>query len=151
MKTCFFLLVGSCFLGRAQLCTGSLGDPVIHITFGSGSNPGPPLQAATTFYSYVATDCPNDGSYTVRSGTSGCFGSSWYDVLQDHTHDPNGYFMLVNASFQPGDFYIDTVKGLCGSTTYEFAAWVMNVLRPSACGFNGINPNLTFKIETASG
>src|SRR5690349_210843 len=141
MKTFFLLLVltGPCIISRAQLCTGSLGDPVIHITFGSGNNPGPPLRAATTYYTYVSTDCPNDGSYTVRNSTSGCFGSTWYDVLLDHTpNDTNGYFMLVNASYQPGDFYVDTVKGLCGSTTYEFAAWIMNVLRPSACGFNGI-------------
>ena len=59
--------------------------------------------------------------------------------------------MLVNASFTPGDFYVDTVKGLCPSTTYEFAAWVMNVLRTSACQGNGIDPNLTFKIETTTG
>jgi gliding motility-associated-like protein len=59
--------------------------------------------------------------------------------------------MLVNASYTPGDFYVDTVRGLCPSTTYEFAAWVMNVLRTSACQFNGIDPNLTFKIETTTG
>ena len=145
-------LLISCLESRAQLCTGSLGDPVIHISFGSGNNPGPPLRAATTFYLYQANDCPPDGSYTVRNGTTGCFGSTWYNVTEDHTpNDTNGYFMLVNASFQPGDFYVDTVKGLCGSTTYEFSAWVMNVLKTSACAGNGIDPNLTFKIETTTG
>ena len=142
----------SCISAQGQLCTGSLGDPVINITFGTGSNPGPQLAAASTYYSYVSNDCPNDGQYTVRSSTANCFGFTWYSPLEDHTPgDLNGYFMLVNASYTPGDFYIDTIKGLCPSTTYEFAAWVMNILRPSACGGNGIDPNLTFKIETAGG
>src|SRR4051812_97706 len=141
--TCLLIsLITCCITCRAQLCTGSLGDPVIHITFGSGANPGPPLAAATTFYTYNTGDCPNDGSYIIRS-TLGCPG--WYLLNEDHTPgDVNGYFMFVNASYQPGDFYLDTIKGLCGSTTYEFAAWVMNVLQPNICGGNGIDPNLTF-------
>src|ERR1700730_1300179 len=136
----------------AQLCTGSLGDPVVLINFGSGNNPGPPLSAATTFYTYYSNDCPADGQYTVRNSTANCFNNTWYNLIEDHTpNDVNGYFMLVNASVQPGDFYVDTVRGLCPSTTYEFAAWVINVLKPSACGGGGTNPNLTFKIETPSG
>jgi gliding motility-associated-like protein len=136
---------------RAQVCQGSLGDPLINITFGAGANPGPPLMAATTGYRYFAGDCPNDGSYTVINNTAGCFGNTWHTLAADHTGDPNGYFMLVNASFQPSVFYLDTVKGLCTSTTYEFAAWIANVLKPSACGSNGIQPNLTFTIEGTDG
>lgn len=139
-------------LTRAQLCTGSLGDPVVHITFGSGGNPGPQLSAATTNYGFVSGDCPNDGFYTVRNATGNCFSSSWHSLTEDHTTgDANGYFMLVNASFNPGDFYVDTVRNLCANTTYEFAAWIANVLRPNACNSAGIDPNLTFKIETTAG
>src|SRR5690242_951934 len=54
--------------------------------------------------------------------------------------------MLVNASYTPGDFFVTTVDNLCPNTTYEFASWIMNVLRNP-----GIRPNITFKIETASG
>src|SRR5690606_25510500 len=63
----------------------------------------------------------------------------------------NGYFMLVNASIQPSEFYVDTVRGLCGNSTYEFAAWVVNVLKPSACNSNGNKPDLTLTIETTTG
>ena len=59
--------------------------------------------------------------------------------------------MLVNASFEPGDFYVDTVRGLCANTTFEFAAWVVNVLKPTACFSEGIKPNLSFSIETTAG
>src|SRR5256714_15354652 len=85
----------------AQLCTGSLGDPVVNITFGSGPNPGSSLNAATTNYTYVNSDCPNDGMYTIINKTSACFGNTWHSVNQDHTGDSSGYFMLVNASFTP--------------------------------------------------
>lgn len=135
----------------AQLCQGSLGDPVINITFGAGANPGAPLNAATTNYRYVSNDCPDDGFYTVRNNTSSCFGSSWFNLTKDHTGDPNGYFMLVNASYDPGAFYVDTVKDLCSNTTFEFACWIMNVQLPVSCSPGQIKPNLTFSIENTDG
>jgi gliding motility-associated-like protein len=136
---------------NAQLCQGSLGDPIVNITFGSGSNPGSSLSAAATTYQYVSSDCPGDGFYTVRNSTTACFSNSWYTLNSDHTGNTNGYFMLVNASYQPGAFYIDTVNVLCSNTTYEFAAWVLNILRSGSCSFNGIEPNLTFSIEKMDG
>jgi gliding motility-associated-like protein len=152
-KISFLLIVTLLFYfsSSSQLCTGSLGQPIVNKTFGAGANPAPPLSAASTNYQYVSSDCPNDGFYTVRNNTSACFGNSWHSLASDHTGDAGGYFMLVNASVQPGVFYIDTVRGLCSGTTFEFAAWIMNVLRTSACGGNGNRPNLTFTIERTDG
>ncbi len=135
---------------QSQLCQGSLGDPIVNNTFGQGTNPGPPTSAITT-YQYFLNDCPGDGFYTVRNNTNSCFGNTWHSLNSDHTGNGNGYFMLVNASHQPSDFYVDTVRGLCGNTTYEFAAWIINVILPSACGGNANQPNLTFKIERFDG
>lgn len=148
-----FFLLGSVYGLQAQLCQGSFGDPIVNITFGSGPNPGAPLAAATTNYQYLANDCPNDGFYTVRNNTTSCFGGSWFTLNADHTGNPNGYFMLVNASIQPSAFYVDTVRGLCGNSTYEFAAWIMNmsILQPSGCNGNPIQPNITFSIERTDG
>jgi gliding motility-associated-like protein len=140
-----------CNNAKAQLCSGSLGDPIINITFGQGTNPGGPLSAATTSYQYVTNDCPNDGFYTVRNNTNACFGNSWHNVASDHTGNAGGYFMLVNAAFATGTFYVDTVKGLCENTSYEFAAWMMNVLLPSACSGSGIQPNITLQLEKPDG
>lgn len=145
------LLLFYCTPVAAQLCQGSLGDPIVNINFGAGSNPGAPLNAATTNYQYISTDCPNDGAYTVVNRTNSCFGSTWHTLTSDHTGNSNGYFMLVNASFQPSAFYIDTVHGLCGSTTYEFAAWIINMTKSSSCSGNPIKPNLTFRIEKKDG
>jgi len=148
-----FLVAGifSSLFSDAQLCSGSLGLPIVNITFGSGANPGAALPSTSTNYPFVSNDCPIDGSYTVRNNTSNCFSSTWHDLTADHTGDLNGYFMLVNASVQPGAFYVDTVRGLCSGTTFEFAAWVVNVLKQSACGGNGTRPNLTFTIERTNG
>lgn len=139
------------YQATAQLCQGSLGDPIVNITFGAGNNPGPQLSAATTAYQYVTKDCPDDGYYGVRNSTVACFSNSWHTLNKDHTGDANGYFMLINASFAPSAFYLDTVKGLCGNTTYQFAAWILNILTQSSCMGNGIRPNLTFSIENLDG
>lgn len=149
----FFILQFLALNIAAQLCSGSFGDPLVKMTFGSGANPGAPLAAATTNYQYVSNDCPNDGFYTVRNATNSCFGNNWFTLNADHTGGGNGYFMLVNASILPSAFYIDTVRGLCGNSTYEFAAWIMNVsiLQPSGCGGNPIQPNITFSIEKLDG
>ena len=126
---------------KAQLCNGSLGDPVVNITFGSGSNTG---YVPTNAYTYTSSTCPDDGYYTITGSTSGCFGNHWHTVTADHTG--HGAFMLVNASYDPGDFFVTTVADLCPNTNYQFAAWLMNVLN-----FSGISPNITFSIETTDG
>ncbi len=135
-----------------QLCSGSLGDPIVNIHFGAGTNPGPPLSTTNTNYTYTSILCPPDGSYTLANNSNGCFGNSWHNITEDHTPgDGSGYMMLVNASLTPGDFYVDTVKNLCGSGTYEFSAWMVNVLRSTACNGNGSQPNITFSIESITG
>lgn len=136
----------------AQICTGSLGDPVVNVDFGAGSGAGASLPGSTTSYFFTTSSCPMDGFYTIVNSTSGCFGNSWHSILKDHTlNDEDGYMMLVNASVTPGDFYIDTVKNLCAGTTYEFGAWITNVILPSACNGSATRPQLTFKIETVTG
>lgn len=126
---------------RAQLCNGSLGDPTVNITFGSG---GVSSYVPANAYTYTSSQCPDDGFYTITSSTANCFGNSWHTVTADHTG--GGAFMLVNASYEPGDFFLTTVTDLCPNTTYQFAAWIMNVLNRY-----GIRPNLTFSIEATDG
>ena len=153
LKHLLFFIVASLAITcniYGQLCQGSLGDPVVNITFGTGSGTIKPFPL--TKYSFVSHDCPNDGSYTLINQTNNCFNSTWHSLSEDHTPgDNNGLMMLINASFDTGAFYIDTIRNLCPNTTYEFAAWVINVLRPVACGGFGIKPNLTFRIEKTDG
>ncbi len=131
----------------AQTCTGGLGDPIVDITFGQGTGFGPALATGITNLTYQAADCPNDGYYTIANHTSDCFGDTWFSLSQDHTGNPNGYMMLINASFQPSNFYVQTVNGLCGGTSYQFAAWILNL----DLGKPEIQPDITFSIEKTDG
>ncbi|MCY7423134.1 MAG: T9SS type B sorting domain-containing protein [Chitinophagaceae bacterium] len=155
IRTMLLLALSSFFTAgmlQAQLCAGSLGDPVVNITFGQGSNPGLALAPGVTNYGYFLTSCPPDGFYNIGTSSLACFNDSWHTVNEDHTPgDGNGYMMIINASNSPGVFYVDTVQGLCGGTTYEFASWILNILKASSCNGNGNRPNVTFLIETISG
>src|SRR5690606_32443130 len=136
------------FYGSAQLCTGSLGDPVVHIDFGAGGVQGQPLSSGITDYSFKNGDCHGDGQYTIRSSTADCFNNSWFTVTEDHTPgDVNGHMMIINADYMPGVFYRQEVNGLCANTTYEFAAWLMSV--PSRDLIK--DPDITFRIEKPDG
>jgi gliding motility-associated-like protein len=154
MRSVLVLMIGILvsLSARSQLCSGSLGDPVAHISFGSGSQQGPPLLPGKTNYNYVTGSCPEDGSYTITNLSFGCFNQTWHTMVGDHTpNDAGGFYMLVNASTAPGVFYVDTIRSLCGNTTYEFSSYVLNAVKPTACNNLPISPDLTFTIETESG
>lgn len=149
----FFMLLPSMSyqLFAQNECGGYWGDPLVNISFGAGSNPGPALAAATSVYTYTTSDCPGDGSYTVRNKSESCFYNDWHTVQQDHTGDKDGCFLLLNTSFVPNDFYLDTVRELCAATTYQFAAWVLNIVTPAICDSNGVKPNINFRVEKTDG
>ncbi|MDB5134288.1 MAG: type sorting protein [Mucilaginibacter sp.] len=153
----FFLLVIILTIAiktKAQTCSGSLGDPVIYQTFGAGANPGPALSNGISNMTYTPDNCPGDGSYTIVNAanlnTNNCH-TTWHTVTHDHTGDPNGYMMLVNASFDPSIFFTQNANGLCPNTTYEFSAYILNLITLAASGPDVIEPNITFSIESTSG
>ncbi|MFP9113528.1 T9SS type B sorting domain-containing protein [Flavobacterium sp. RHBU_3] len=146
-RNCFLLaaLLLAVFSGYAQLCSGSLGDPVVKLDFGTGtSSHGPALGSSITSYTYSSADFPNDGSYTIEKTTN--TPNTWWTTT-DHTGN-GGYMMVVNASTSVTDyFYKNTVTGLCPNTTYEFSAWIMNLLKSQ----DNSTPNITFTIEKTDG
>ncbi|PXY41496.1 hypothetical protein DMB65_05960 [Flavobacterium cheongpyeongense] len=146
-RIAFYFAVSTLFFVsklQAQLCTGSLGDPVVKLDFGSGTaTHGTALGSGITSYTWTTADFPSDGSYTIESRTNTA--GTWWTTT-DHTG--GGYMMVVNASISTTDyFYKNTVSGLCAGTTYEFAAWIMNLLRSQ----DNSLPNITFTIEDTSG
>ncbi|WP_128547076.1 gliding motility-associated C-terminal domain-containing protein [Larkinella soli] len=140
---------------RAQSCSGVLGPAVLNETFGAG--PTGPLAAGKTTYDYRSRSCLDDGEYTVADTVEGsCHGTAWHEAPEDHTPgDTRGNMLVVNASYQPGEFYSQLVSGLCVGTTYEFSFWVLNVnlIRPpGACGLLvPRDPIIAMRIETAAG
>ena len=141
----------------AQTCNGSLGDPVINQDFGSGQNPGQPLPASVTNMQYTSNNCPNDGQYTIYNslvGSGNCHGGdggSWHDVTHDHTGNPNGYMMIVNASYNPSVFFTQSAPTLCPGTTYQFSAYILNLITKQASGPGVSEPNITFTVTATNG
>ncbi len=136
------------FTAKAQMCAGSLGDPVLNETFGTG---GYQLSPGKTTYTYEG-DCPSKGNYTISGFLFGCGNRTWVQMVGDHTpNDLNGNYMMVNAESTPGIVYMDTVKGLCGNTVYQFGMWVTSVMTKFACSGNAVLPNLIFQIKTLAG
>jgi gliding motility-associated-like protein len=140
--------------GQASTCNGSFGDPVINEDFGSGGNPGGPLSPGITNMLYTTLSCPEDGYYTIAhslAGADNCHPYTWYNVPTDHTGNPNGYMMIVNASYQPSVFFRQSANGLCPNTTYEFSAYILNLCIPSFITAAYSQPNITFSIQTTTG
>ncbi len=141
------LLLFAAKIVTAQSCSGSLGDPIVNITFGAGEGVGDPLPGELTAnLGYKYADCPNDGQYVIINESDTCFGSKWHHVT-DHTGDTNGYYMLVNATYEPSVFYVETINGLCTGTTFRFAVWIVNMSNYTS----SIKPNITMTIEKTDG
>ncbi len=134
---------------KAQLCSGNLGDPIINIDFGDGYNPG--LPSTRSDYKFV-NGCPANGEYTISGFLFGCSSNTWFALTGDHSHTTlNGNYMLVNGAGLQGTVIVDTARGLCGNTTYQFAGWVTNVMGYKTCNNNPALTNLTFSVETVNG
>ncbi len=133
---------------KAQVCTGSLGENIFtEGDFGSGTDnillvdPG-----IAPGYNYELNPPPEDGFYTLSNNT-GLWPNlypTWLEI-RDNSSDPNGYMMVVNASFTAGLFYEQEVTGLCENTLYEFSADVINLIRINTP--NHILPNVSFLIN----
>ncbi|CAN5769696.1 hypothetical protein BH10BAC2_BH10BAC2_31360 [soil metagenome] len=135
----------------AQLCDGNLGEPIVNITFGNHANPYKFPSSATTYK--PAGGCPNKGEYIISGFIFGCGNNTWIPMTGDHYFPGNegGSYMMVNAAGTPGTIYTDTVRELCGNTTYQLAGWITNVMQDITCGGKASLPNIIFAIENLSG
>ena len=147
-KIAFWITAAVIILLSLNTSAQSLGDPIVNITFGSGTavHAGAlPADSGSTSYTYTSADFPNDGSYTIERTTN--TPNIWWTTT-DHTGNTNGYMMVVNASVSKTDyFYKRAVTGLCGATTYQFSAWVGNLLKTQDIS----PPNITFSILKTDG
>jgi len=130
----------------AQICEGSLGDPVVNIDFGRGGGRGPRPDIITSYRYIPFGNVNGEGDYTIAQSTIG-LNRGWYEIFNHTPNDFDGYMMIVNAALDPGVFYESSNPiDLCPNTTYEFAAWIANLLIG-----NGIRPNVTFTILDVNG
>ena len=147
---CLIIFCYSLFSSQihAQLgfCQGNSGDPIFTENFGTGTT-NTSLPGGTTTYNFI-DGYPDDGFYTVVNGS---FGNpfDWHEV-EDHTPgDSDGKFLIINADFVEGEFFRTSITGLCERTTYEFSAWLLNLLKVDGlCVEQGVEIpiNVSFQI-----
>lgn len=143
LSALFFLFLSFNMQAQLGFCQGNSGDPIFEEDFGQGLQNGPSLPTGTTTYDYINADNPQDGQYTISNST---FEFGW-NLPSDHTpNDQDGKALIVNADFTPGEFFSTTINDLCENNSYEFSAWLINILPASGCGGNGIPVNVKFQI-----
>jgi gliding motility-associated-like protein len=133
----------SAILNDSLECNGTLGENIFTDgDFGSGTLNIPPVNPnIAPGYTYTTNPPPSDGFYTITNNTgqwANLYGT-WLEVT-DNSNDPNGYFMVVNASFEPGLFYSQEVPDLCPNTQYEFSIDIINMIQRGVGGH--IPPNI---------
>ncbi|GEO10880.1 hypothetical protein [Segetibacter aerophilus] len=153
MNKSFLFLIALLFTFqvKAQPADCVLKQPLVGINFGTG-NIQDLNSSALENYEPVSYYCPTDGHYTFTPYTSKCFRDDWFTLEEDHTPgDVAGNMMLVNASHRGGAFLSTTINGLKGNTTYEFAAWMMNLCKiTKKCPFP-LLPVIIVRLETVAG
>jgi gliding motility-associated-like protein len=133
-------------LAYSQSCEGTLGTNLI--TDGDfGSGPATivltdPLLAPG--YTYQNNPPPEDGFYTIASTTDFGDPNFCWTSQGDNSTDPNGYLMVVNATFDPGIFFERTLE-VCDGIHYEFSIDILNLLRIECV--DGISPNIDILID----
>lgn len=140
------LLLGS-KMANGQ-CTGGTGDNLFSRgDFGSGvANSVAEDPQIAPGYNYITVGPPNDGQYIISNNLGGWPGlyGTWLPI-RDNSDDPNGYMLVVNASFEPGLFYEEVVDNLCENTSFEFSADIVNLIRAGVT--NHSDPNVDFLID----
>lgn len=120
--------------------------------FGTGAGRVCDLNGASTTYLCNDVSQIEDGEYSI-SNTSDGLNTGWHQGMQDHTEgDADGRMLFVNADFNPGEFYRNTIT-LTENIDYTFSAWITTVYDTDSgiCGGTGIPSNVIFRIEDLGG
>lgn len=120
---------------------------------GCSSNPGAMKPCSDYTYTSASGGLGPEGRYsilkTIGDANGGnCIKGDWRG--QDHTGD-GGYFMAVNgapnSSTSPVFYKIKSIP-VCLGATYEFSAWVINLLPgTSPAAIPGSEPNISFRVN----
>jgi len=131
-------------------------------SFGAGAYPGAPLSGtSSTDFIYnsdpagsVWPDGLQDGEYTIAPSIFDANGD--WPMLFDHTsEDGSGYAYIVNASFEPSEFYRNTVN-VQANIDHDLSAWITNANTEAnesgcnACCGSFVLPDVTIEVRDAT-
>ena len=118
MKKLFFLLFIIPFLDLRAQQNCVLQPPYMTLHLGKGDVND--FNSPSQYYTRLSTPCPSDGFYSYVPATSECFRGDWITLTEDHTPgDVDGNMMLVNASYERGQFLTTKIIGLKTNAIYE--------------------------------
>ncbi len=148
----FFVICDSFLLEESVgLChdNETLGNtPILLINFGNGSTQfsraEPENFSFRTTYEQRFRPTVEDGHFGFLNSVYNHNNGAWHTNAVDHTGNNGGYMLLVNADFQPGQFYNGIVRNLCVGLRYEFSVYLANVLTSP----DGIKPNVRFEVRS---
>ena len=148
VRTCFLLLSIFCYLNVfSQVCQGNFGDNIFQTgDFGRGGTQVLPEDPGLApGYIYTTNLPPNDGFYSIVNTLNAdqVFGT-WVPI-SDNSGSADGYMMVVNATFEPGLFYEETITNLCEDVLYEFSADIFNL--NGRIYTDRILPNVSFLLD----
>jgi hypothetical protein len=120
----------------ANDCSG----PAYFENFGTGNNASlaGPLTGQTNYHHISdINQVMQDGYYFVGTTTSPSYGN-----YPDHTSgNGTGQMMVVNASYDKGEFFRRRFTGLLPNTSYSFSAWILSLNNAV------IKPNVRFEVN----
>lgn len=144
-------------------CSGTWGPPIVNQTFGQGN-------ATNNWYGPLSTYAPGASTSTIFVGTAGPPGGALSDGYSglvktpstggngflnspDHTGNPNGLMLLINAPSTAATVFFEYVmNNLCPNTTLKLSLWILNVNPPGTCGSGYQYPNVTLRaVDPATG
>ncbi len=131
-----------------SLCSGALGPNLLSIgDFGADTAQvilNDPY--ITLGYDYQNSPPPDDGFYTITNDISnwGSFAELFWINIGDNSPDTTGYMMVINAHYEPGNFYKEVVE-VCENTTYIFSADLINLTKTNVPNF--ILPSVDFIVN----
>ncbi|KRT16007.1 hypothetical protein ASU31_10915 [Pedobacter ginsenosidimutans] len=147
---------------KAQLCSGTFGQPLISQTFGQGNNTdswyGPLAQyapGASTFTEFIGPPGPSNSA--LRANQSGLVKTPatpgnpfpiYWQPHADHTGDPNGLMLLIDGIATRTVFFEQRMDNLCPNTILRLSIWVLNANSPAA---NAQTPNMILRITDPNG
>ncbi len=142
------IYVGTSYIFSDSLCSGVLGPNLLSIgDFGTDTAQivlEDPM--ITLGYGYQNAPPPDDGFYTLTNDISnwGSFADLFWINIGDNSADTTGYMMVINAHYEPGNFYKEVID-VCENTTYVFSADMINLTKTEIENF--ILPSVDFLIN----
>jgi len=142
---------------KAQVCTGTFGQPLINQTFGQGNNTdswyGPLAQyapGASTSTTFVGPPgaiprnlTANQSGLVKTPATPGNPYSIYWQPHADHTGNENGLMLLIDGIATPTVFFEQKMDNLCPNTILRLSIWVLNTNSPAA---NAQPPNMMLQV-----